>query len=800
MINLRIFFGLLCTCQLAFGLMAQTSIQSNTTLQGKVLGEHKQGLEFAQVYLKGSGYGTTTNQQGEFTLKAKAGLYILCVQMTGYKTVEKNIELKEQNKQLLFIQLHEQHTELNELTVSAKPMSKRIQESAYNVSAVDASALQNTNLDVAHALSNVTGVKVRETGGVGSQMQISVNGFSGKHVKLFVDGVPMEGMGSAFSMSNMPINLADRIEVYKGVVPIGLGSDALGGAINVVTKQKMQSYLDASYSYGSFNTHRSNVNAGYRSKKGFHVELNAFQNYSDNNYTISNAVKNLTNGQIDLSKPEKIKRFHDQYHSETGILKVGLVDQPFADRLLLSMNVSKNYKQLQNGVIQNVVFGQKFQRNQSYMPSLIYQKANVFTKGLHLNLTGNYNYNMRQNVDTATYEYNWRGEKRFTNKLGEQSYQDSKYGENNWNSTFGATYRLGDGHLLAINNVFTSFNRNTIQLGKEASTITPSDTMPKRADKNVLGISYRLSVSNRFNATAFVKHFYQYSIGPQQSSTSSSVYKLTSGSFDATGYGAAGTLFLSDIQVKLSYEQTYRLPTDTELFGDQDLERSSLGLKPEDSDNYNASISFEHLFAQKHFVLVDAGFVYRDVKNYISRVIESASNKYYATNINHGKVSNWGVSAEARYQYKKMIALGVNFSYQDIRDAQKYNQLGNVSASYNERIPNQPYFFASSDLNLFFNDLLQKGNHLTLTYGNHYAYEFPLHTASLGASRTKMMVPTQFSHDASATYSMLKGRYNLTLECRNLTNAMLYDNYSLQKPGRAFYLKMRYYVSHSTKK
>ena len=108
-----------------------------------------------------------------------------------------------------------------------------------------------------------------------------------KTVKVFIDGVPMDNFGSSFQMNNIPINLAERVEVYKGVVPIWLGGDALGGAINIVTSSKPRTYVDASYSFGSFNTFKTAVNAGYTSKSGFTTEINAFQNYSDNNYCVN---------------------------------------------------------------------------------------------------------------------------------------------------------------------------------------------------------------------------------------------------------------------------------------------------------------------------------------------------------------------------------------------------------------------------------------------------------------------------------------------------------------------------------
>ena len=86
--------------------------------------------------------------------------------------------------------------------------------------------------------------------------------------------------------------------------------------------------------------------------------------------------------------------------------------------------------------------------------------------------------------------------------------------------------------------------------------------------------------------------------------------------------------------------------------------------------------------------------------------------------------------------------------------------------------------------------LLQKGNKLTLTYDNLYMHSFPLYSEALG-SESDYVVPTQFSHNLTLSYSLQNGRYNFSVECRNFTNEKLYDNFSLQKAGRAFYGKIR---------
>ena len=150
--------------------------------------------------------------------------------------------------------------------------------------AVDTRDLQNSTKSLGDALAKTPGLKLRESGGVGSDMNVMLDGFSGKHVKVFIDGVPQEGVGGSFGLNNIPVNFAERIEVYKGVVPVTFGADAIGGVINIVTKKSVLKrrnwFLDAAYSYGSFNTHKSYVNFGQTLKNGFSYEVNAFQNYS----------------------------------------------------------------------------------------------------------------------------------------------------------------------------------------------------------------------------------------------------------------------------------------------------------------------------------------------------------------------------------------------------------------------------------------------------------------------------------------------------------------------------------------
>lgn len=759
-------------------------------ISGSVKSTDKNPVDFATVYLKDTQYGCTTNEKGEYRLNAPTGNYTLVVSAVGFETYEKRITIGSHNDRHK-ITLKPSVTELDEVVVVSNGVS-RLKRSAFNAVAVDTKEMKNSTKSLSEAIAKAPGMKLRESGGVGSDMQMMLDGFSGKHVKVFIDGVPQEGVGSSFGLNNIPVNFAERIEVYKGVVPVGFGSDAIGGVINIVTNKKRRNwFLDASYSYGSFNTHKSNIHFGQTLKNGFTYEINAFQNYSDNDYYVDAPIKDFETGNINAGTG-RVKRFNDTYHNEAVIGKIGVVDKKWADRLMFGFTYSNMYQDIQTGVRQSIVYGEKHRKGHSLMPSLEYKKRNLLLKGLELTMTTNYNRNTTYNVDTAAYEYNWLGEKNLMNSRGEQSYQYSRADNDNWNNTITLNYRIGKAHFITFNNVFNAFKRsNTSLLTNEELT----DAIDKKTRKNISGLSYRLMISERWNVSAFVKHYIQYVSGPQATDANSTDYVRTDRKVSSTGYGAAGTYFiLPELQVKLSYEKAYRLPTIEEMFGDEDLEMGEISIRPENSDNVNLNISYSKSFG-KHNIYIEGGLVYRDTKDYIQRNIADLSGgKMAATYINYGKVLTKGINASARYSFSNWLSIGGNFTKMDVRDNQELAiGTSQPNLAYKERMPNIPYMFADSDINLYWHNLFEKGNTLTFTYDNQYLHSFSYYSQVIGSS-SDYIVPNQFSHNISLSYSMKKGRYNISLECRNLTDEKLYDNFSLQKAGRAFYGKIRVYL------
>ncbi|MBK5722191.1 TonB-dependent receptor [Dysgonomonas sp. Marseille-P4677] len=714
---------------------------------------------------------------GNYEIYLPEGKHTLIIESLGYEPQEVTVDIKGDKPIRRNFTLKEKIYELGEFEVTAKSAIQNVRESAYNVVAIDVKPLHNTTLDIASVLNRVSGVKVRSDGGVGADVSFSLNGFGGRHIKFFMNGVPMDGFGKEFKLSNIPVGMIDRIEVYKGVVPIEFGSDALGGVINLVTSNKKRTHLEASFSAGSFNTYKSDINFTKIFQNGLSVQLYAFHNFSDNSYKVYLDPDN--------SGTERwVKRFNDRFNNGTGTVKVGFVNKPFADQLYIGFTYGKGRKGIQHGTTMDKVFGRRHEHSETIMPSLEYAKSNLFTEGLNVKLTGNYNLGYTQYIDTTSYVYNWLGEATKSGSKGESGSGPSmmKYYNNNGSTTFNISYMLGRNHEFNINNVLTLFNRKTKDpLAVKETEAEKSAEEKRRSLKNITGLSYKYTLNKYFNASAFGKYYWAKHTLKQDVETTNTF-----------GYGLVATTFFQDFQLKASYELTHRLPTANELFGDGALEWANFELKPEKGNNFNIGLSTSKVIARKHALYFDVGYMYRLISDYIIRNIYGEGTR--ASMSNHGKVLSSGINAEARYIYNNLLSVGGNVTYQSVKNNERYKAGTDdvESTLYKLRMPNVPYLFANADAGFTFRNLGYKGNDFYIGYNMNYVHQFYYDWSIYGVKESKSVIPSQVSHDINISYNLLKKSINLSAECRNIGNAKLYDNYYIQKPGRSFMFKIRY--------
>ena len=534
-----------------------------------------------------------------------------------------------------------------------------------------------------------------------------------------------------------------------------------------------------------YNTHKSTLNVGAPLTDNIGIELNAYQNYSDNSYKVLTHYLDLTKGIYSKDK-QWFKRFHDRYHNEVIIGKVNIFKEPWADKLSFSLNYNQEYKQIQNANLMQIVFGGKYQTSYTYSTGIEYEKKNLL-KGLSFSVVGRYDLTTTNVVDEENRIYSWDGSYRIKPTKGEAMYQNTVFEGKTAYVAAHLDYWLSEKHFLQLTHTFSHYYRLT-----KSQLFTPfssdADFMDRINQKNITGLSYKYVPNDQWTVLAFGKYYTAKVTGPAVVSGHGylSVYEDHTERTNALGVGIGSSYeFSKELLAKLSYEKSYRLPNDRELFGDGDLEIGANQLRPEHSENLNVNLSWQPE-TNGHALLAEGGFALRYIQDYIIRNVASTG---AATSKNHGKVLTLGGDFTLRYFYQKTFSVGGNLSYMDMRNRERKNTNGADSVTYGDRVPNMPYLFGSADATYTFDSLLTQDDGLTLGYNLAYTHEFFLSWQSEGA---KITVPTQLSHDLSLTYTAPRNKYTLSVEVKNFTDALLYDNYSLQKAGRAFYVKASY--------
>lgn len=778
----RIFIFLIFTLTISL-IKAQ---DADFTVQGAVQNHVMQGLNGVNIFVENTKINTKTDQNGNFKISYKKGEATLVFSLDGYKKLKKKINFGSKVSPLI-IQLADDHAAVQEVVVHGKGKVKALQDGAFTVNAIDVAKLANTTADLNQVLNRTTGIKVRQQGGIGSDYNFSINGMSGKAVKFFIDGVPLEMLGKGVDLSTLPVNMADRVEIYKGVVPIHLSTDAMGGAVNIITPSSSKNYLDASISIGSFNTQRINLNGQFKDDKtGIIMRINSFYNHSDNDYLMKDMkIWNAAKNEYEL---KDLKRFNDRYQSVFGMAEVGLENKSWADSFFVGMSQSVFDKQIQTGSNQEVVYGGVKQNGQAHNYFMKYKKTGLFNDHLDVNVYAGFSKSVQKATDTLMRKYSWDNtfEPSATSEKGGRTiimqHEDRLY------SQVGATYKIVEHHKLIFNYVLDYLKNTTFnQLEEEKKNVPPA-----KMTKQILSMAYQQEFFNKHWTNIFFAKYYQVGLQKMVFDPVTRTDNPAKDNFSSWGYGLATTVKITkELGIKGSFERSYRLVEPQEIFGDGVAVTSNMNLKPETSNNVNVGLYYGHHWGQHAFRIEGAGYI-RDTKDFIYTVPNLYNSTFKYENLSN--IFTRGLEGEISYQYKRLLNVLMNVSYNKAYDNTKFanNSEDVVSATYKKDVPNQPWLFGNVNVSLGKDDWFQKDSRIELYYGLQMTEWFYKNWKSYGNPRNIPIIPRQTLHNIGISYSMKNGRYNLAFDVSNVGDALAYDNFKLQKQGRAFYLKFRY--------
>ncbi|WP_315817282.1 carboxypeptidase-like regulatory domain-containing protein [Paraflavitalea speifideaquila] len=157
---------------------------ATATLTGRISTSSGSPVAGASIQCKENEQGVSADQEGKFQLNnLKPGLITLEITAIGFKKLFKKLRLAPEAITHLDFVLESKDEQLEDVSVIGRTTTRQVGRQAYNVTAIDAKKLHNSTLDLSHALDRVSGIRVRESGGVGSNFNFSLNGFSGNQVR-----------------------------------------------------------------------------------------------------------------------------------------------------------------------------------------------------------------------------------------------------------------------------------------------------------------------------------------------------------------------------------------------------------------------------------------------------------------------------------------------------------------------------------------------------------------------------------------------------------------------------------------
>lgn len=215
---------------------AQTSYG---TLQGYVKTSDGKPAAGVTVQLLNSPYGASTQGNGKYIIKMKAGSYKLLFKALGAATKEfiVTIEAGKTSTQLEVV-LSLTALQLKDVVVTGQYAPQSLKNSVYMLRTITSEQIRLRNPSkVQDILTDQLGIRFTNDLTLGTS-DISLMGVSGQRVKILLDGVPLLDRGDTReSLNQIDINTVDHVEIVEGPMSVSYGSDALGGVINLITKR-----------------------------------------------------------------------------------------------------------------------------------------------------------------------------------------------------------------------------------------------------------------------------------------------------------------------------------------------------------------------------------------------------------------------------------------------------------------------------------------------------------------------------------------------------------------------------------
>ncbi|MBO5679274.1 MAG: TonB-dependent receptor [Bacteroidaceae bacterium] len=235
--NLFALFILVMSVQ---SLMANTPVKEGYMISGHVIEKDtEESIPYATVLIVGTGKGTVANEDGQFEFRDLAeGTYRLRVSSIGYKPLEKDVVVGREFLAVVHFPLQEDALLVDEVVVSASRNEMSRRDAPVVVNVLSPILFETVNsTDLAKSLNFQSGLRVENNCQNCGFPQVRINGLDGPYSQILINSRPIiSALGGVYGLEQIPVNMIDRVEVVRGGGSALFGANAVGGTINIITK------------------------------------------------------------------------------------------------------------------------------------------------------------------------------------------------------------------------------------------------------------------------------------------------------------------------------------------------------------------------------------------------------------------------------------------------------------------------------------------------------------------------------------------------------------------------------------
>ena len=592
-----------------------SSYGQTNTISGKI----KSGsgvLPYANIYLKKTKIGTTSNENGFYELRnIPKGNYTLIVSSIGYQTKTIKISFNSNQKLTKNFSLSENNS-LDEIVISGtlRPVTKS--NSPVPVEVYSTSFFKkNPTPSIFESMQNVNGVRPQLNCNVCNTGDIHINGLEGPYTFVLIDGMPIvSGLSTVYGLTGIPQALIERVEVVKGSASTLYGSEAVGGIINIITKRPSNSpklTTDTfTSSWGEINT-----DVGLRYKLSEKIESLLGVNY----FNYQNRIDNNEDGFTDLTLQHRIS-FFNKINIERKNNKVFTIAGRYVyeDRWGGEMDWEKKYRGT------NIKYGESIYTNR-------WETFGTY----QLPTTENINFQFSAN---GHYQDSFYGTDKYeaAQLIGFGQFVNNKRIKENHNFLLGIAYR----YTFYDDNTFATIDENGIK-NKPSKTHLPGIFLQ---DEINLNKQNKLLLGARWDYNSIHGNIFSPRINYKwNSKDKSDIFRVSIGN----GFRVAN-VFTEDHAA---------------LTGAREVEFRGQ-LKPETS--WNTNINYvKKINTENIFITFDTSIFYTYFNNRILPDYESDPNKIIYANLNGYSISK-GISFTSDILFTNGFTMNIGATFMDV--------------------------------------------------------------------------------------------------------------------------------------